>query len=479
MKTSILFVTAFVLSGLSACGNGDSDSIQTGSSPTPMIPTTPDPDPGTPQVPDLDKRLSGGETTVFTETSTAFETPAPNLVGERLATHLAGDVAFEDVFVTAPAPVNSGLGPIFNNTACIRCHPRDGRGRAAEPGVEQESIFLRVSVGNDLVTGPIPVQGFGDQFQHRAVFGAQPEGKVEVVYEMSEVVLADGQAISLRKPVFTIVDSYIPMPTEVLTSARMAPPVFGRGLLEAIAEETIIAWSDEFDDDNDGISGKANRVIDPISGETVLGRFGLKANASQLLVQNAGAYSGDMGVTSSVFPVEISFAQTQYDELLDEVEVDDITLENVTFYVQTLGVPARRNVDDERVLRGEQLFEDIQCGACHKPQVTTGVLADVAEVSGQIIFPFTDLLLHDMGQGLADGRPDYLASGAEWRTPPLWGIGLTALVQGRTEFLHDGRAGSLIEAILWHGGEAGQARDAVVNMEVADREALLSFLNSL
>ena len=457
---------------LSACGSGNSSAVVIGS---PSVP----PEPETPVEPAVDKRLSGGDTTVFTATSTAFETPAPNLEGARLNKHLSGDVAFEDAFVTAPAPVNGGLGTIFNNSSCIRCHPRDGRGAAAVPGESQESIFLRISIGNDALTGPMPAPGFGVQFQHRAVFGVEPEGSVDVTYETMEVTFADGETIVLRKPIFEVVDSYLPLPPGVLLGARMAPPVFGRGLLEAIPEETIVSWADEFDDDNDGISGKPNRVLDPVSGETRLGRFGLKANAPSLIVQNAGAYNEDMGVTSSIFSLESSFGQTQYDELLDEVEVSDETLDDVTFYVQTLGVPARREIEDEQVLRGEQLFVDAQCAACHIPEAHTGDFPDVPEVANQRIFPFTDMLLHDMGEGLADGRPDFLASGSEWRTPPLWGIGLTAVVQGRTEFLHDGRAQSLMEAILWHGGEAEQARESVRTMTRSDREALVSFLRSL
>ncbi len=472
-----LLAAALLLAGCSGSGDSDPVVISNNSDPDPVTP--PVEDPNEPVVVPVDKRLSGGDTTVFTETSTAFETPAPNLEGERLDLHLAGDVAFEDVFVTAPAPVNSGLGPIFNNSSCIRCHARDGRGRAAIPGEEQESIFLRISIGNDPLTGPMPADSFGLQLQHRAVFGVEPEVSVDVSYEESEVTLADGEIVSLREPVFTVTESYEPLPEGALLGARMAPPVFGRGLLEAIPEATILGWEDEADADNDGISGKANKVIDPLSGDTMLGRFGLKANLPTLRVQNAMAYSEDMGVTSSVLPQESSFAQTQYDELLDEVEVADETLDVVTFYVQTLGVPARRSVEDPQVLQGEELFADLGCAGCHIPQTETGDFPAVPELANQVIFPFTDLLLHDMGEGLSDNRPDFLASGSEWRTPPLWGIGLTAVVQGRTEFLHDGRARSLLEAILWHGGEAQDARNGVVALASDEREALLAFLNSL
>jgi CxxC motif-containing protein (DUF1111 family) len=452
---------------LSACGTSDSEPI--------IIGTTPDPDPE----PEVDKRLSGGATTVFSTTSSAFEQPASNLSAASLERHLAGDVAFEDVFVTAPAPVNSGLGPVFNNSACIRCHPRDGRGRAPEPGAGFDSIFLRISIGNDPTSGPYPVPGFGNQLQHRAVVGVTPEGTIDVRYEDRLVTFADGETLALRKPVFSISGSYIDLPPGVLFGPRLAPPVFGRGLLEAIPEATIVGWADETDLDGDNVSGRPNRVYDPVSRQTSLGRFGLKANAPSLIVQNAGAYNGDIGVTSSVLPVESSFDQAQYDGFDDEVEVSDETLAAVTIYTQTLGVPARRDVDDPTVLRGEQLFEQANCTACHKPQVKTGDFDAVPELADQLIFPYTDLLLHDMGEDLADGRPDFLASGSEWRTPPLWGIGMTETVNGHTDFLHDGRARNLLEAIMWHGGEAEGSKEFVRKLPKGDRDALVRFLNSL
>jgi CxxC motif-containing protein (DUF1111 family) len=466
--TSILSLCAVLLLA-GGCTHDSEDVISGGTMQPPIEPPNPV----------ADKALLGGDTTVFINSSAAYESPAANLAGDSLALHLAGDIAFEDVFVTAPAPVNSGLGPIFNNSSCIRCHPRDGRGKAAEPGVAQDSIFLRISVGNDPLEGPLAPQGFGTQLQHRAVFGVAPEASVEVNYITSSINFADGEVLELRQPIFAIVDAYDTLADDVLHGARMAPPVFGRGLLEAIPEATLLEWADEFDADNDGISGRPNRVRDPVSGETRIGRFGLKANAPSLLVQNAGAYHQDMGITSSIFPVESAYAQIQDDGLQDDPEVDDKTLDAVTFYVQTLGVPARRNVDGVQETRGEELFVDANCVACHKMETRTGAFPDIPELAEQVIYPFTDLLLHDMGAGLADGRPDFLADGNEWRTPPLWGIGLTETVNGHTNFLHDGRARTLMEAIMWHGGEAEASRETVRNMPKADRDALLAFLQSI
>jgi CxxC motif-containing protein (DUF1111 family) len=255
--------------------------------------------------------------------------------------------------------------------------------------------------------------------------------------------------------------------------------VFGLGLLEAIPEATILALADEGDQDGDGISGKANYVWDVQKNGLSLGRFGWKANQPTLIQQVASAYHDDMGITTSLLPRENSDGQSQYDGRGDDPELSDEILDVVTFYVQTLAVPARRDLDDPLVQRGEQLFDNARCSACHIPTLQTGTLSDVPEVSNQTIQPFTDLLLHDMGPGLADNRPDFLATGSEWRTPPLWGIGLVKVVNGHTNFLHDGRARGLLEAILWHGGEAEQSREAVQEMSTNDRDALIAFLESL
>ncbi len=425
--------------------------------------------------------LAGGATTIFSAASQAFELPAPNLVGTRLDKHLAGDAAFGESFVTAPAPVLSGLGPIFNNNACDRCHPKNGRGRPPRDGERMASMFLRVSLpGTDPLTGgPLAVPGMGTQLQHRANFGVLPEGDVVIVETLSGGMFGDGEAFELRRLHFQIENTVQPLPDTVLTSPRVALPVFGRGLLEAIDEDSILGLADEDDADGDGISGRPNWVWNIVRQQTALGRFGWKANNPTLLQQTFTAYNQDMGVTNPFLPRESSFGQVQDDGLADDPEVDLETVGVAAFYVQTLAVPARRNLDDPQVQRGEDLFHEAQCTGCHIPTIRTGVLAGVPEVSNQTIHPYTDLLLHDMGDGLADGRPDFVATGREWRTPPLWGIGLTRRVQGHTFFLHDGRARNLTEAILWHGGEAEAAREAFRLMPVDEREALLSFLESL
>ena len=427
--------------------------------------------------------LSGGETTIFDASSHAFSIPAPNLSEAALEKHLAGDVEFEAVFVTAPAVINPGLGPIYNNVSCINCHSRDGRGRPPVADEGLVSLLFRLSLPKteNAMDGkpPIPVPGFGTQLNNRAIIKASPEGKVKIDYIERTLTTEDGTRVHLRHPDYTLTETYQPLPEAIEVSPRVAPAVFGLGLLEAIPEEVILAYADETDTDRDGISGKPNFVWDVVQQRYTLGRFGWKANQPTLLQQVAAAYNDDMGLTTSLFRTENSAGQPQLTAHSATPEVSDEILDVVTFYVQTLAVPARRNVDDPQVKQGEQLFAEAQCASCHVPTLRTGVLAGVPSVSNQTIHPYTDLLLHDMGPGLADNRPDFHASGTEWRTPPLWGIGLVKRVNGHTNFLHDGRARNLMEAILWHGGEAKASRQAVEQMSKVERDALIAFLESL
>jgi CxxC motif-containing protein (DUF1111 family) len=428
---------------------------------------------------DEDLALSGGAMTVFDATSGAFETPAPNLSDESLARHLAGDVQFGAIFVTAPAPVNPGLGPVFNNTSCEGCHVGDGRGQPPPPGQPFGSMLFRTSVGGmDPNGGPLAAPGIGLQLQLRAIVGFAPEGSAQIDYEDVPGVFSDGTPYTLRRPIYTLEGGATPLPGALLVSPRVAPPVFGLGLLEALSESSIMAAADPDDRDGDGVSGRPNRVWDPTTGASVLGRFGWKANAGSLLQQTAAAYNGDMGVTSSFFPAEPCEGELPgCDRHAPDVSDDVVHL--AQHYIRTLGVPARRGLDDPVARQGEEIFRDIGCATCHLPDLRTGTLADVPEASNQVIHPYTDLLLHDMGAGLADDRPDFEASGREWRTAPLWGIGLTMVVNGHSNFLHDGRARDLMEAVLWHDGEAAGAKERVLHLSAPDREALLAFLRSL
>lgn len=426
-----------------------------------------------------DDRLSGGMATVFDETSKAFGHNVDGLSEHDQFVHETGDAAFEKTFVTAPSPVNSGLGPVFNNVSCISCHHNDGKGTPTA-GFVNSSLLFRLSLpGTDANGGPVPVPGFGLQLQDVAVFGKQAEGSVNINYTEIPFTYADGQIVSLRKPTYTLQNAYIPVAGNYLLSSRLAPPVFGLGLLENIPESTILSVADENDANGDGISGRPNYVWNPYTQKKELGRFGLKANTASILVQVAGAYNQDMGITNYVFKQESTYRQTQADNLNDDPELPDSILNDVKFYVKTLAVPARRNVTDAEIKTGEQIFIQINCSGCHKPTLQTGVDVTLKAVSNQRIHPFTDLLLHDMGDGLADKRPDFLATGTEWRTTPLWGIGLFEKTNGTPFYLHDGRARSIEEAILWHAGEATQSKNKFTQLSKADRAAVLKFLKSL
>ncbi len=430
---------------------------------------------------DWNEWLSGGSQTIFDESAGAFSSVFPNISGNNAFIHEMGDKAFSATFVSAPALLNPGLGPVFNNVSCSSCHIADGRGKPPIiSGEPLTAMLMRISVaGTDVHGGPLAVPGFGVQLQQRAINGTQPEAEVLVTYTEISGAFPDGEVFSLKQPHYQLTNSYMPMPAGVFLSPRMAPPVFGLGMLEAIDENEILKHADEFDTNGDGISGKPNYVWNVIQRQHTLGRFGWKANNPTLLQQTAGAYNEDMGITNYVFPQESSYGQLQYDNRNDETEIPDSILRAVSFYVQTLAVPARRNADDTEVLKGKKLFQEAQCSSCHIPSMITGVHVNFPEVSNQRIFPYTDLLLHDMGEALADNRPDFEASGREWRTPPLWGIGLTQKVNGHNYFLHDGRARSLQEAILWHGGEAEAAKNKYMNLSKSDRQALLKFLQSL
>jgi CxxC motif-containing protein (DUF1111 family) len=427
-----------------------------------------------------EEMLSGGGQTVFDEGSGAYSHAFANMPGYLQTVHEIGDKAFEQTFVAAPAPIHGGLGPLYNNVSCVSCHIGDGRGKVPLANENSTSILFRVStLGNNNFGEPNELNGYGNQIQHRSINSTIKEGDVVISYTEKEFQFDDGEKYNLRFPTYTIINNYIPVTQTLLLSPRIASPVFGLGLLEAIDEFDILQNVDEFDSNNDGISGKANYVWNISAQQNTLGKFGWKANQPTLLQQVAGAYNGDMGITNFIFSKENSFGQIQYDGLQDDVELSDSLLHAVEFYIRTLAVPARRNIKNLDVAKGKQLFIEASCGKCHVSNFTTKVNVAFSAISNQQIFPYTDLLLHDMGNDLADNRPDFLANGKEWRTPPLWGIGLTETVNGHSNFLHDGRARNLMEAIMWHGGEAEKSKNKVSAMSSAERKALLKFLESL
>lgn len=424
-----------------------------------------------------EREKAGGATTIYTFLSDAFETISPGLSPTEVKAHQAGDYDFEKSYVAAPAATHSGLGPIFNNVSCINCHPRDGRAPFPESNINALSgFFLRISIpGTDAHGGPAPAPGFGNQVQNQAIFGYKPEAQYQVTYTQIVETFADGTKVVLNKPHYSLISPYTNLPSGILLSPRIGMPVFGLGLLEGIPEADILAKQDISDADGDGISGKANYVWDEYSQSIKLGRFGWKANTPNVLVQITGAFHGDMSLTVPTRPYENSYAN---DGLNDDPEIDMKTLENMDIYCRTLGVPAARNVNDPQIKRGETIFEEIDCAKCHTPKQKTGY-NPIAVLSYQTFYPYTDMLLHDMGEDLADGRPDFLADGREWKTRPLWGIGLNQIVNGHTHFLHDGRAKNITEAILWHGGESEDSKNKFKALNLDKRNALLAFINSL
>lgn len=423
--------------------------------------------------------MAAGQTTVFNRTSSAYEQPSAGLNSEDFDRHAEGDAAFEAVFVTAPAKVNPGLGPLFNNSSCVGCHIRNGRGlpkkgqllaRVSQTEAKQISdslINYHLEESIDIDNAP-SVPGLGTQIQDLGVYGHAPEASVEIEWLKKNVNYGDGSSFSLRYP-----EAKITLPNnkalakDVQVSLRIPSPVFGLGLLEAVKEEDILALADVEDKNQDSISGKPNQVWDVANKAIALGRFGWKANQPNLIQQTASAYVNDMGITNPLFP-----------EKDGSMDIDRKTLEDAAFYAQTLSVPARDLMDDTQVKRGEKLFTQANCTGCHLPQLRTGDYF-VKPLANQTIHPYTDLLLHDLGEGLADNRPDFQASGREWRTAPLWGIGLTQTVLPYSSYLHDGRAKTLEEAILWHGGEAELSKESFRKMNQSDRNSLVRFLKTL
>ena len=426
-----------------------------------------------------DDRLSGGDATAFDVTSKAFGNAFENLSAYDEHVHEVGDLIFNQSFVTAPNPIHSGLGPIFNNTSCASCHHNDGIGLPTA-GDAQSSLLMRISLpGTDANGGPVAVPGYGLQIQDKAAYGISPEAKVNISYTYQSFSFDDGETYELRTPTYTLSNLYTPIQGNYLLSPRLAPPMIGLGLLEAIPESEIVANADPNDANGDDIAGKANYVNDATVNKMQLGRFGWKANTASILTQVVSAFNQDMGLTSSILPVESSYGQSQYDNLKDDPELPDTTVNAVKFYAQTLAVPARRNTTDATVKRGEQLFILAKCANCHKQTLTTGVNVAFPALSNQVIHPYTDMLVHDMGAGLADNRPDFKAGGQDWRTAPLWGLGLFPVINNPGYYLHDGRARTLVEAIMWHGGEAAPSQSYFSHLSKADRDAVLKFLGSL
>jgi CxxC motif-containing protein (DUF1111 family) len=441
--------------------------------------------------------LSAGSFTTAESGANAFSMPVAMLDKEQAEQFIKGKEQFNEAWVVAPDPGGVwGVGPTFNEDRCAHCHENNGRAKAPENGEEAtRGMLVRLSIpGQTREGGPNPHPVYGDQLQNRGIPGRVPaEGQAIIAYQAREVSLADGEKVVLRVPKIQFMAlQFGELDKGIMISPRIAPAMVGLGLLEAVPEETILAIAGK--QEKLGVGGRPNYVWDYENGKAVFGRFGWKANQPNLRQQTASAFFGDIGATSHFFPEEnCPSAQLQCLDLPSaskcggqggctgnyRPEVVPSRLTNITLYLQALAVPARRNVDDAEVKRGEGLFAQANCDACHVPQLTTGSKTAIAAAANLVIHPYTDLLLHDMGEELADDRPDFRASGREWRTPPLWGIGLIRTVSGHNNLLHDGRARGVIEAIMWHGGDADKSRESFRNMPKADRAAPVKFLESL
>jgi CxxC motif-containing protein (DUF1111 family) len=408
-----------------------------------------------------------------------FSQHSANLPFEKRLNFKVGNGIFRKQWVSAPSSTESsdGLGPLYNARACQNCHLKDGRGRPPEPGETAVSLLLKFS-------DPV----YGKQLQNFAIQGHEAEGELAIDYREQAVTLKDGIVVRLRQPTYRVEQQgYGPLSTDRI-SPRIAPPMIGMGLLELIPEASLVARADPQDKDGDGIRGEARNVASRALARNALGRFGWKAGAATVADQSAEAFAADMGLSTPLIHTssgDCTAGQKRCteapngDDSDEAVEVTAEMFDLVVFYSRNLAVPVRPAARKPNVLRGKAIFSQLGCASCHVPNHTTGNDPAQPHLSNQKIWPYTDLLLHDMGDGLADGFDEPGAMGRQWRTAPLWGLGQTKLVSGHTFLLHDGRARNVTEAIVWHGGEAQKSRDLFIQLGKTARDDLLSFLESL
>lgn len=447
--------------------------------------------------------MSGGAATSLASVNiNSFSHFSENITFEEEETFKLGNALFQKLWVSSPSSTQAsdGLGPLYNARSCQTCHIKDGRGHPPEGAAEATSMFLRLARAartpedetalKDLREMSLPDPIYGRQLQDLAIPGLKAEGRMVIDYTEEPVTLAGGEVVTLRRPRYSVAGlAYGDLDATTTLSPRVTQPMLGLGLIQAIHEADILALADPDDADGDGISGKAAVAIDPATGKNALGRFGWKAQSATVRQQSADAFAFDIGLSTPEVPLhqgDCTPAQTACLERpngvqtrLGDAEAPPPVMDLVTFYAENLAVPARRKASFAETLNGKRVFYETGCTRCHQPKFVTRRDAGNKAHAFQLIWPYSDFLLHDMGEGLADGQAVGVATGREWRTPPLWGIGLTKTVNGHTFFLHDGRARNLTEAILWHGGEAQAARDRFAALEKQDRDALLTFLESL
>lgn len=400
---------------------------------------------------------------------------------------------FRDPWVIAPSSTKDrdGLGPLFNARSCVACHDAGGRAKAHEAGeFLTDALIIRFGSTDKNIMAVDPV--YGGQLQPRSIDydrarlpeKVNPEAWLKLEFETVKGKFSDGTTYQLQKPNYQLSKlGYGELAPHTALSPRHAPNVFGMGMLDAISDADLLAQEDIDDRDGNGISAKYNRVPNVVSNETEIGRFGFKAKHPNMDQQVAGAFRGDIGITSTLFPEEDCTSAQKSCAVAsklgghDSVEIPDKLLKLVNDFNRFLAVPPTRKLKDK--LQGRALFYQLECHLCHTPSYTTDSNYPVSELAGQVIWPYTDLALHDMGEALADGVYEYSANGQEWRTPPLWGIGLQKAYTGQARYLHDGRARSIEEAILWHGGEAQTSQTAYINLSKEQRTQLLQFLAAI
>jgi CxxC motif-containing protein (DUF1111 family) len=434
------------------------------------------------------ENLPGGATTnSLLAGSNAFLPAASNISDDNMRMFSTGNAFFNQAWTVAPSSTESrdGLGPLFNARSCSTCHFKDGRGRPPIEGeLDFQGLLLRIGTGELGPTGaPAPDPTYGDQLQPFGTSDVPGEGSPRVTYESTAGELEDGETYELQAPSYTIeAPSHGALVSGLRISPRVAPAMIGMGLLEAIPESRLLELADPEDEDGNGISGRVNRVWSVDLQAPTVGRFGWKAEQPSVRQQAAGAFIGDLGISSSMFPdQECTPSEVECLSAVSggEPEITDRLFDRVVRYSELLAVPSRLSFEDEDVLRGKRQFAELGCTGCHTPSHRTSDSALLEEVRDQSIWPYTDLLLHDMGEELSDQRPSFEAAGNEWRTPPLWGLGHYGVVNGHDRLLHDGRARGVAEAILWHGGEGEAARRAFTALPLADRLDLIAFVESL
>ncbi|CAM8621480.1 COG3488 Predicted thiol oxidoreductase [Oxalobacteraceae bacterium] len=382
-----------------------------------------------------------------------------------------------------------GLGPTFHASSCVGCHVNGGRGKTVDDASKTSfQQLVRLSLpGTDAYGEPVPHPVYGNQLQVFGIYGeslSNPvvgEADLRIDWEPQKTTLADGTEVELRRPQNRITKlAFGPLGEKTLTSLRNTPVVYGMGYLDAVPEADILALAAM--QKSQGLNGRPNYVKDDATGKQLLGRFGWKANQPTLKQQVAAAHIGDMGITSTLYQEQNCpkvQVQCQNAHTTGKHELTDQAWDAVTFFLAGVEVPKRPTPDSDKYIQGEKLFRSAGCTGCHVSELKTGKFPMLKAIENKQFHPYTDLLLHDMGDDLADNRPDFKAGGRDWRTAPLWGVGLSRRVNGSMDLLHDGRARSVLEAILWHGGEAKKARDQFANMKKEDREALISFVHAL